>query len=210
MMGDMIAHILIIHHSLHGHTHFLAESIEKGALEVKGAQVEMRRVPVTKPPEVLERLGAADFYRSFLTIPVCTMDDLARADAIFLGAPVYLGGMCGEMRDFLDSLRGQLDEGLLQGKIGGVFSCSSQAGGQEGALLSMHASMLELGMMVAGMPISFEGKLVPYAAPSPYGTNASPGGPEKRWPSAEALEAARVQGKYVATMAARMSRPGEG
>jgi|GEM_PF-3007723 len=65
-----MANILIIHHSLHGHTHFLAESIEKGAMEVKGAKVQMRRVQETKPHDLLERLGASEFYESFLTLQV--------------------------------------------------------------------------------------------------------------------------------------------
>lgn len=201
-----MANILIIHHSLHGHTHFLAESIEKGAMEVKGTLVEMRRVPETKPSDVLERLGASEFYKSFLTLRASTLDDLAWADAIIFGSPAFLSGMCGEMRDFLDSLRGQLDGGMLQGKVGGAFVCSLQPGGQEAALLSMHASLLELGMMVVGMPINFEGKLVIYAASSPYGTTASPGGPEKRWPSDRDLEAARIQGWYVALQASKISR----
>lgn len=205
-----MANILIIHHSLHGHTHFLAESIEKGAMEVKGAKVQMRRVKETKPHDLLERLGASEFYESFLTLQVCTMDDLALADAILFGSPAFLSGMCGEMRNFLDSLKGQLDGGMLQGKVGGAFVCSKQSWGQEAALLSMHASLLELGMIVVGMPINIEGKLVFYAASSPYGTTSSPGGPEKRWPSEQDLEAARIQGKYVAMQASKVSGSGEG
>ncbi len=39
--------VLIVHYSLFGHTHFLAAAIEKGAAEVEGAFVEMKRVSET-------------------------------------------------------------------------------------------------------------------------------------------------------------------
>ena len=86
--------VLIVHYTLSGHTHFLAEAIEKGAQEVEDAIVEMRRVPESLSQEEIERRGAGKFQRSFMTIPVCTMDDLRNADAIFFGAPTYLGCMC--------------------------------------------------------------------------------------------------------------------
>jgi NAD(P)H dehydrogenase (quinone) len=64
--------ILIVHYSLFGHTHFLAEAIEKGAQEIKNAVVEMRRVPEYLSQAEIEQKGAGKFQKSFATIPLCT------------------------------------------------------------------------------------------------------------------------------------------
>lgn len=37
--------------------------------------------------------GAGEFSKSFKNIPICSPDDLVKADAIILGAPTYLENM---------------------------------------------------------------------------------------------------------------------
>ena len=49
--------VLVVFYSMYGHIYRLAEAIAEGAREVKGAQVELRRVPETLPPGVLETMG---------------------------------------------------------------------------------------------------------------------------------------------------------
>ncbi|MDD1753167.1 MAG: NAD(P)H:quinone oxidoreductase, partial [Methanotrichaceae archaeon] len=58
--------ILIVHYSLFGHTHFLAEAVEKGAQEIENAVVEMRRVPESLSLAEIERKGAGEFQKSFM------------------------------------------------------------------------------------------------------------------------------------------------
>lgn len=72
---------LIVHYALLGHTHFLAGTIEKGAGEVKSVSVDMRSPPETLSGDEIERKGKAvvRFQRSFMTIPICSMDDLRGA-----------------------------------------------------------------------------------------------------------------------------------
>ncbi len=51
--------ILVVYYSMYGHIHHLAEAIAEGARKVKGALVEMRRVPETLPLSVLETMERA-------------------------------------------------------------------------------------------------------------------------------------------------------
>ncbi|HVP58765.1 MAG TPA: flavodoxin domain-containing protein, partial [bacterium] len=50
--------LLIAYYSLYGHVHRMAQAIAEGAREVPGVEVELRRVPETLPPTVLEKMGA--------------------------------------------------------------------------------------------------------------------------------------------------------
>lgn len=124
--------VLIVFYSMYGHIYRLAEAIAEGAREVKGAQVELRRVPETLPPEVLEKMGAIGPQKAFAAIPVCKIEELASADAIIFGTPTRFGNMCGQMRQFLDTTGQLWASGALVGKVGSVFASSAtQHGGQE-------------------------------------------------------------------------------
>lgn len=201
--------VLIIHYSLFGHTHFLAEAVEKGAAEVEGAVIEMRRVPETLSWEEIERRGAGRFQRSFVNIPLCSMEDIKNADAIFFGAPTYFGSMCGQMQQFLDSLGPLWKDGSLVGKVGSAFTSSgSQHGGQEVALLGIHAAMLHLGLVVVGLPYTFQGqmRIDEITGGTPYGATTITGQMGERKPSENELEAAHFQGKHVAMIATKLKR----
>ena len=201
--------VLIVHYTLSGHTHFLAEAIEKGAYEVEDVSVEMRRVPETLSQEEIERRGAGKFQRSFVTIPICTMDDLRNADAIFFGAPTYLGSMCAQMQQFLESASVLWKERALVGKVGSAFTSSaSQHGGQEVALLGIHAAMLHLGMITVGLPYTFEGqmRIDEVTGVTPFGVATITGQRGERMPSENELEAARFQGEHVTRIASKLAK----
>ena len=99
--------VLIVYYSMYGHVHRMAEAVAEGAKEIKGAEVEMRRVPETLSQDVLAQMGALEAQKSFSQIPVCTVEELASADAVVFGTPTRFGNMCGQMRQFLDAT-GQL------------------------------------------------------------------------------------------------------
>ncbi len=202
--------VLIVHYTLYGHIHFLAEAIEKGAQEIEGAVVEMRRVPESLSSAEIERKrGAREFQKSFETIPLCTMDDLRNADAIFFGAPTYLGCMCTQMLQFLESASSLWADGTLVGKVGSAFTSSaSQHGGQEMALLGIHAAMLHLGMMVVGLPYTFQEQMSidEINGVTPFGAATITGQNGERKPSDIELAAARFQGKHVAAIASKLAR----
>jgi NAD(P)H dehydrogenase (quinone) len=201
--------VLIAHYSLLGHTNRLAEAVMHGAKEIEGAEVKLMRIPEILAEEEIKRRGAGDFRKSFEKIPICSPDDVASADAIILGAPTYLGNMCAQMQHFLNSLGKLWRDDVLVGKVGSAFTSSgSQHGGQEAALLSVHTTMLHLGMVVAGLPYTYKGQLRidEITGGTPYGATTIAGPKGERMPSENELAAARFQGKHVASIAARLGR----
>ena len=199
--------ILIVYYSMYGHIHRMAEAVAEGAREVAGAEVLMRRVPETLPEEVLKKMGAMEAQKGFADIPICTMDELASADALIFGTPTRFGNMCGQMRQFLDATGGLWAKGALVGKVGSVFtSTGTQHGGQESTILSFHVTLLHQGMILVGLPYSFQGqtRTDEVSGGSPYGASTIAGSTGARTPSENELAAARFQGRHVATITARL------
>jgi len=201
--------VLIPFYSMYGHIYRMAEAVADGVREVAGAEALLRRVPETLPAEVLEKMGAIEPQKAFAHIPVCTVDELAAADAIIFGTPTRFGNMCGQMRQFLDATGGLWMKGSLVGKAGGVFTSSAtQHGGQESTILTFHTFLLHQGMVVVGLPYAFAGqmRLDELTGGSPYGASTIAGGQGERLPSENDLAGARFQGKYVAEIATKLCR----
>ena len=201
--------VLIVYYSMYGHIHRLAEAVAEGAKEVTGAQVEMRRVPETLPEEVLMKMGALEPQKAFAHIPVCKVDELTSADAIIFGTPTRFGNMCGQMRQFFDATGQLWAKGALVGKVGSVFTSSAtQHGGQESTILSFHITLLHHGMIIVGLPYTFQGqmRIDEITGGSPYGASTIAGGKGERMPSENELAGARFQGKHVATIAFKLTK----
>jgi NAD(P)H dehydrogenase (quinone) len=116
--------------------------------------------------------------------------------------------MCGQMRQFLDATGRHWAKGTLIGKVGSVFTSSAtQHGGQESTILTFHTFLLHQGMVIVGLPYSFEGqnRMDEITGGSPYGASTITGGTGERLPSENELAAARFQGKHVASITARLS-----
>ena len=188
--------VLIVYYSTYGHVHTMAEAIAEGVNEVNGAEAVMRRVPETLPEEVLEKMGAVDAQQTLTHVPVCTVEELASADAVIFGTPTRFGNMCGQMRQFLDATGQLWAQGALVGKVGSVFTSSAtQHGGQESTILSFHITLLHHGFVIVGLPYSFQGqmRIDEVTGGSPYGASTIAGGSGERMPSDNELEAARFQ-----------------
>ena len=112
--------VLIVFYSTYGHIFKMAEAVAEGVKEVTGAEAHIRRVPETLPEEVLEKMGAVEAQKAFSHVAVCTVDELAEADAIIFGTPTRFGNMCGQMRQFLDATGQLWAKGSLVGKVGSV------------------------------------------------------------------------------------------
>ncbi len=199
--------VLIVYYSTYGHVYKMAEAIAEGVKQVDGAEAIMRRVPETLPDEVLEKMGAVDAQKTFSHVPVCTVDELASADAVIFGTPTRFGNMCGQMRQFLDATGQLWAQGALVGKVGSVFTCSAtQHGGQESTILSFHISLLHHGFVVVGLPYAFQGqmRIDEITGGSPYGASTIAGGSGERMPSENELDAARFQGRHVAQIASKL------
>ena len=200
--------VLIVFYSTYGHIFKMAEAVAEGAKGVAGAEVHIRRIPETLPEDVLEKMGAVEAQKTFSHVPVCTVDELAEADAIIFGTPTRFGNMCGQMRQFLDATGQLWANGSLIGKVGSVFASSAtQHGGQESTILTFHVTLLHQGFVIVGLPYAFQGqmRIDEVTGGSPYGATTIAGGDGSRMPSENELEAARFQGKHVASIAAKLT-----
>ena len=199
--------VLIVYYSTYGHVHKMAEAIAEGVQQVAGAEAVLRRVPETLPVEVLDKMGAVEAQQALSHIPICTVDELATADAVIFGTPTRFGNMCGQMRQFLDATGQLWASGALVGKVGSVFTSSAtQHGGQESTILSFHVSLLHHGFVIVGLPYAFQGqmKIKEVTGCSPYGASTIAGGAGERMPSENELDGARFQGKHVAEIAKKL------
>lgn len=198
---------LIVFYSTYGHIYRMAEAIAEGVREVPGSEAILRRAPETLPTSVLEQMGAIEAQKAFAHIPVCTVAELAQADAVIFGTPTRFGNMCGQMRQFLDATGQLWAQGALVGKVGSVFTSSAtQHGGQESTILSTHITLLHHGFVIVGLPYTFQGQMGidEIRGGSPYGASTIAGAQGERMPSENDLAGARYQGRHVASIAVKL------
>lgn len=202
-----MAKILVLFYSAYGHIHTLSQAIIEGIKEVNGVSVDLKRVPETLSEEILAKNGSLETQKKLSSIPVCTVDDLVNYDAIFFGSPTRFGNMCGQMKQFLDATGKLWTKGALVGKVGSCFTSSgSQHGGQESTLLSMQIPLMHQGMIIVGLPYTFEGqtRIDEITGCSPYGASTISGSKTDRQPSLNELAGARFQGKHVASITKKL------
>lgn len=124
--------VLILFHSRSGNTEKLARAVADGVAQVPGADAVLRRAEQATPEE------------------------LAGANAVIAGCPVYAGSMSAELKAVFD--RCAAVRARMEGKPGAAFATGGDpSGGKELALLSIHAAMLVYGMVVVGDPLSASG-----------------------------------------------------
>jgi NAD(P)H dehydrogenase (quinone) len=200
--------VLVAFYSTYGHVYRMAQAVAEGAREVAGAEVVLKRVPETLPPDVIEKMGATEAQKAFANVPVATVDDLASADAVIFGVPTRFGNMAAQMRQFLDATGGLWAKGALVGKVASVFTSSAtQHGGQESTILSFHTTLLHQGMVIVGLPYTFQGqtRMDELTGCSPYGASTITGGNGERMPSENELAGAKYQGRHVAQIAKKLA-----
>jgi NAD(P)H dehydrogenase (quinone) len=96
--------------------------------------------------------------------------------------------------------------GDLEGKPAGLFAASGTThGGQEAALLTMMIPLLQLGMIIVGIPFSIPGMLHAEArGGTPYGATTIAGLRNELEPAPEDLDIARALGRRVAMVAHKL------
>jgi NAD(P)H dehydrogenase (quinone) len=199
--------VLVLFYSMYGHIYKMAEAVAEGVREVNGAEAILHRVPETLSDDVLKKMGALEARKAFANIPVAKVEDLVQADAIIFGTPTRFGNMCGQMRQFLDATGGLWAKGALVGKVGSVFtSTATQHGGQESTILSVHTTLLHHGMVIVGLPYSFDAqmRIDEITGCSPYGASTIAGSSGERQPSQNELAGAKFQGRHVAKVAGKL------
>lgn len=200
--------IWVLFYSMYGHVHELAKAIAEGVESAGGAEAVLRQVPETLPETVLEKMGALEPRKAWAHIPVAKAAELADCDALIIGSPTRFGGICGQMRQFLDSTGGLWAKGALLGKIGAGFTSSgTQHGGQEMTLAgSLYPYFMHHGMLAAGLPYAYEGQstMETIAGGSPYGASTIAGPDGDQAPNAFELDGARYLGKHVAELTKKL------
>ncbi len=198
-----MAKVLVLYYSSYGHISTMAQAMAEGARSVPGTEVTIKRVPELVPEEVRKKGN----FKEEPHIPIAQPNELADYDAIILGVPTRYGNMPGQMKNFLDQTGGLWVKGALVGKVGAAFSSSgTQHGGQESTILSTHIVLLHHGMVIVGLPYSFQGQMGvdEVMGNSPYGASTIAGGDGSRQPSAVELDGARYQGRHVAEIAKKL------
>ncbi len=198
-----LAKILVLYYSTYGHVEQMAYAVAEGARET-GADVVVKRVPELVPEEAARQ----NHFKLDQPAPIATVDELADYDAIIFGTPTRYGNMASQMKQFIDQTGGLWMKGALVGKVGSVFtSTASQHGGQETTLASFHTVLFHHGMVVVGLPYSFQGQngLEEVKGGTPYGASTLAGADGSRQPSQVELDGARFQGRHVAGIAAKLA-----
>lgn len=194
--------VLVLYYSSYGHIEQMAAAVAEGARSA-GASVDIKRVPETVPAELAQNAH----FKLDQKAPVATVADLANYDAIIVGCPTRFGRIASQMAAFLDQAGGLWMSGALNGKVGGAFTATAtQHGGQEMTLFSIIANLLHFGLMVIGLPYSYQGQttLDEVAGGSPYGASTIAGGQGQRQPSTIDLAGARHQGELIAKAANKL------
>ena len=195
--------VLVLYYSSYGHIEKMAEAVAQGARDA-GAEVAVKRVPELVPEEIARK----SHFKLDQAAPIATVEELPNYDAIIIGVPTRFGNMPAQMKNFLDQTGGLWAQGKLVGKVGSVFTSSAtQHGGQESTILSTHIVLLHQGMVIVGLPYSFQGQMIlsEVTGGSPYGASTIAASDGSRQPSKNELAGAFFQGRHVAQISAKLS-----
>ena len=195
--------LLVLYYSSYGHIETMAGAVAEGARGA-GAVVDVRRVPELVPEEV----ARSSHFKLDQPAPIAQPDELVQYDAIIVGTGTRYGRMSSQMANFWDRTGGLWARGALVGKVGAAFtSTASQHGGQETTLLSILTNLLHHGLVISGLPYSFQGqlKLDEVTGGTPYGASTLAGGDGSRAVSGNELDGARFLGAHVAGIAGKLA-----
>lgn len=182
--------VAIIYYSATGTVHALAQAAAEGA-EKTGAQVRLRKVAETAPPEAINANPDWEQHaQDTADVPRPSHDDLEWADVVLFGTPTRYGNPASQLRAFLDTTGPLWFAGKLADKVYTAFTASSTAhGGQETTLLALANTFYHWGGII--VPPGYTDP-VQFQSGNPYGaSHVSGDGP----PDDLALDAARYQAR---------------
>ena len=198
-----MAKVLVLYYSSYGHIEKMADAVAEGA-RAAGAEVDIRRVPETAPPAVVE---AAHFKTDTAHPMIEGPEALTAYDAIIVGTPTRFGRISSQMASFWDTAGGVWMRGALVGKVGAAFtSTATQHGGQETTLFSVLTNLLHFGLTIVGLDYGYAGQMGvgEVKGGAPYGATTVADGDGSRQPSEADLGGARYLGERVAKTAAKL------
>jgi NAD(P)H dehydrogenase (quinone) len=193
--------VLVLYYSRGGSVARLARQVARGVGEVEGCSARLRTVPPvaavtqTAAPPVPEE-GA----------PYVERRDLAECAGLALGSPTRFGNMAAPMKHFIDGLGSEWASGTLVDKPAAVFtSTSTMHGGNESTLLSMQVPLLHHGCVLVGIPYTEAALNTTRTGGTPYGASHYAGLKDDPQPSDDEAVLARVLGRRIAQLAARLA-----
>ncbi|MGK5544584.1 flavodoxin family protein [Streptomyces sp. URMC 127] len=193
------ARVTVVHCAEDETVRMLAQECAAGARET-GAEVRLRRLA---GPSSARAAGLPGPAGGAPPAAVVTPDDVAWADALLFGARVRSGAVAASLLGFLQSLEPEAGPGPLAGKPAGGFACTPRPhAGSETALLALN-NVLQHGGAVL-VPPGYSDPAVFAAGGNPYGTTHSR--TAGALPTAQALAAARHQGRRTALAGALLRR----
>ncbi len=203
-----MARILVLFHSWTGGVHRLADAVAEGAAGVEGVEAILKQIPEVVSDEVLQRAGALEPRARFAHVPVATVDELPGYDGFAFGTPTRFGNMSSTMRSFLDQTGRYYVDGILAGKPATVFCSTGTGGGMETTITSFWNTLAHQGMTI--VPLGYRATEIRDVSVahggSPYGASAMAQAEGDRVRQLE-LAAARTQGRVLAEIALKLSRP---
>lgn len=197
-----MAKVLVLYYSMYGHIETMAHKVAEGVRSVAGAEVTVKRVPETMPPDAFKAAGGKVDQEA----PEAAPAELADYDALIVGTPTRFGNMSGQMRTFFDQTGGLWAKGALAGKVASVFTSTGTGGGQEMTITSTWTTLAHHGMILVPPgytnPAMFDISQV--SGGTPYGASTLAGGDGSRQPDSRELDLARHQGELVAKLVVKL------
>ncbi len=195
-----MSEILVLYYSRHGTTEALAREVCRGVDAVPGMAARLRTVPPVSTVTEASADAVPDAGPPFVA-----NRDLVECAGLVLGSPTRFGNMAAPLKYFLDGTAGEWLAGKLAGKPAGVFtSTSTLHGGQESTLLTMAIPLLHHGMVLVGVPFTEESMSKTTTGGSPYGATHVSWNRDDDSLSEDEKRTARVLGRRVAEIAARL------
>lgn len=191
--------LAVVYYSAYGTNHTMAETAAEAA-RAAGAEVRLRRVAETAPPEVVQSVAAWHGHaQKTAHIPVAQPADLEWANAFLFNAPTRFGTVASQMRAFIDTLGPIWQQGKLAGKaVSATTSAQNLHGGQESTLLGLYTTFMHWGSVIVPPgftdPVMFKGLGNPYGASSNMGT-----------PADEVLDIVRYQTRRLVEVAGKLA-----
>jgi NAD(P)H dehydrogenase (quinone) len=194
--------ILVAYYSSTGNVHQIAQAVAAGA-ESTGAEVRLRRAPELAPPEAVASNPAWKAHLDEVDVPDVTPDDFVWAEGYALGTPTRYGTPSAQLKQVIDSLGPQWQQGQLANKAATAFVSASNAhGGNESTILTLNNVFSHFGAVI--VPPGYTDPLLFEAGGNPYGVSNASGGKSSTATDAE-LIAARYQGRRLAEVTAKLA-----
>jgi NAD(P)H dehydrogenase (quinone) len=199
--SETMPDILVLYYSRGGSVLRLARQIARGVEEVPGMGARLRTVPPVAPITTTAAPPVPDEGA-----PYVEPRDLVECAGLAIGSPTRFGNMAAPLKHWLDGLGGEWANGTLVGKPAAAFtSTATHHGGQEATLLSMQVPLLHHGCVIVGLPYTEPLLSTTRGGGTPYGASHVAGVNDDPQLTDDEAQLARVLGRRLASIAARLA-----